>query len=205
MSVCPNATIFAPDLLTKKLNKMKKFLFASVLALVSFGAFAQDEKPLTFSIGVDGAVPVGNWFTSGTGKFSDYYSFGIGGSAQANYNLDETLALTLNAGYISYMPKTVSGVKMPSFSVVPVLAGIEYNFTPQVFASAQLGYSFYGGDAVKGATTSGFSYAPGIGFRFAEKFSALLKYQGTSAKMKASGASASGNFSHIGIRLAYSF
>lgn len=184
---------------------MKKFLFATVLALVSFGAFAQDEKPLTFSIGVDGAVPMGNWFNSGTGKFSDFYSLGFGGSAQANYNLDESLALTLNVGYISYMPKTISSVKMPSFSVVPVMAGMEYNFTPQIFASAQLGYSFYGGKAIDGGSLSGFSYAPGIGFRFAEKFSALLKYQGTSAKWKEGSVSEKGSFSHLGIRLAYSF
>lgn len=162
---------------------MKKFLFASVLALVSFGAFAQDEKPLKFSLGADVALPMGDF-----GKAS---SLGIGGSAQANYNLDESLALTLNAGYMNYTYK--SSVGGGSAGIVPVLAGIEYNFTPQVFGSGQLGMSF--------STTSGggssFTYAPGVGFRFGENFSALLKYQAWSKSSVTS--------SQIGLRLAYSF
>lgn len=162
---------------------MKKFLFATVLALVSFGAFAQNEKPLTFSIGVDGALPMGD--------FGKAASFGIGGSFQGNYNLDESLALVLNAGYMNYSYK--SSVGGGNAGVVPVLAGIEYNFTPQVFATGLLGMSF--------STTSGggssFTYAPGIGFRFAEKFSALLKYQAWSKSSVTN--------SQVGVRLAYSF
>jgi len=115
----------------------------------------------------------------------------------------------LNAGYLSYLPKKIGGEKLPSLGVIPILAGIEYNFTPQVFASAQLGYSIYTGKFLSDddLKMSGFSYAPGIGFRFTPNFSAMLKYQGTSAKVKydGGGESESGNISHLGLRIAYSF
>lgn len=186
---------------------MKKVFLIAALAVASFSVKAQDEpKQLSFSVGAEAALPVGDLGDSDV-KFGDYYSFGVGLSLQGTYALDESLGLTLNAGYISYLPKKIGGEKVPSLGVIPILAGIEYNFTPQVFASAQLGYSIYTGkllsdDDVK---MSGFSYAPGIGYRFTPNFSAMLKYQGTSAKAKADGGSSTGNVSHLGLRIAYSF
>jgi hypothetical protein len=188
---------------------MKKTLLIAALAVASFSLKAQNEsKPLTFSIGAEAALPVGDFGDSQV-KFSDLYSFGAGLSLQGKYALDESLGLTLSAGYISYFEKEYLGIKPGSLGVIPVLAGIEYNFTPQVFASAQLGYSIYTGKNLSDndAKMSGFSYAPGIGYRFTPNFSAQLKYQGTSAKVKYdnNSSSESGNLSHIGLRLAYSF
>ncbi len=189
---------------------MKKLFFSAALVAASFASFAQDDaaKALTFGVGVDVAMPIGKFGKNTEEKFSDLYSLGIGGSVQAKYALDEQLGITLSLGYMSYMPKTIEGEKVPSFSAIPILAGIEYNFTEQIFASAQIGYTIYGGkllsdDDVK---LAGLSYAPGIGFRFAENFSALLKYQGTSATLKAGDFKETGNnISQIGLRLAYNF
>ena len=188
---------------------MKKVFLIAALAVASFAVQAQDEaKPLTFSVGADVALPIGD-FGDSDAKFGDYYSLGLGLSLQGTYALDESLGLTLNAGYLSYLPKKIGGEKLPSLGVIPILAGIEYNFTPQVFASAQLGYSIYTGKFLSDddLKMSGFSYAPGIGFRFTPNFSAMLKYQGTSAKVKydGGGESESGNISHLGLRIAYSF
>ncbi|MBC7935619.1 MAG: porin family protein [Rhizobacter sp.] len=186
---------------------MKKVFLFAALAVASFAVQAQDEsKPLTFSVGAEAALPIGDFVDSPI-KFSDIYSFGAGLSLQGKYALDESLGITLSAGYISYFEKEYLGEKPGSLGVIPVLAGIEYNFTPEIFASAQLGYSIYTGKYLDDAKMSGFSYAPGIGYRFTPNFSVQLKYQGTSAKIKFDdgGESDSGSLSHIGLRIAYSF
>ena len=188
---------------------MKKVFLIATLAVASFSLKAQDEaKQLKFNVGADVALPVGDFIEGGT-KFSDLYSIGLGLSVQGVYSLDESLGLTLSAGYLNYMGKKIGGEKVESLGAIPILAGIEYNFTPQVFASAQLGYTIYTGKLLSDADLkmSGFSYAPGIGYRFTPNFSAMLKYQGTSAKIKADGGggSESGNLSHLGLRVAYTF
>lgn len=191
---------------------MKKVFLIAALAVASFSLKAQDEvKPLKFSIGADVALPVGDFIDSDLFglKFSDVYSLGLGLSAQGTYALDESLGLTLNVGYMSYLGKEVGGEEVESLGVVPVLAGIEYNFTPQLFASAQLGYSFYTGKFLSDSDLkmNGFTYAPGIGYRFTPNFSAMLNYRGSSVKIKEDGGSESvkGNLSQIGLRVAYSF
>lgn len=169
---------------------MKKLIFASILSLASFVGFAQ-EKPLTFGIGVEAAMPLGDW--------KDVQGFGIGGTLQGNYWLDESLALTLNSGYKHYSGKdyTVLGQTFegPSLGVIPILGGIEYNFTDQIFASAQLGVSMF---KAKGADegTSAFTYAPGIGIRFGNA-SLLLKYTGYSKDNVTN--------NDLGARLAFNF
>lgn len=186
---------------------MKKLFLVAALAAASFASQAQDDAtPIKFSLGADVALPVGDFITSDA-KFSDGYSLGLGASLQATYALAESLGATLNVGFMSYLPKTVDGEKAESFSVIPILAGIEYNFTPQVFASAQLGYSIYSGKFLKDndLDLGGFTYAPGIGYRFTENFSALLKYQGASVNLKGGGEKISGNLSQIGLRIAYTF
>lgn len=166
---------------------MKKLFFISALTAVSFAGNAQNQtgKPLKFSIGLEAALPLGT--------FADDFSFGIGGSAQADYSVAEKLALTLNAGYISFSGKTISGYKTPSIGLIPVLAGFKYDLTPQLYGSAQLGVTF---SDQKGAGSI-FTYAPGLGYKFTENFDALLKYTGYSDK--------GGTSSTVGLRIAYTF
>ena len=155
------------------------------LSTASLVGFAQ--SPVKFGIGVDAQFPIGD--------FGDVSSFGIGGSVQANYTLDPTLDLTLQAGYINFNGKDIpnTNLKFDNSGVIPVLAGIEYNFTPQVFASGQLGAGF---GTEKNSNTS-FVYAPGIGYKFTPNFNLLLKYTGYSAKSTTS--------STVGVRLGYTF
>lgn len=175
---------------------------AAIFTAATFGAFAQSDdnaKPLRFSAGLEAAMPFGD--------FADMSSFGIGGTVQANYALDSKLSLTFNTGYIYYSGKaTTTRISVPGFpdfvvespkvniGMIPVLAGIEYNFTPNVFASGQLGLTFGSGNA----TGSNFTYAPGIGYRFTENISALVKYTGMSSK-------GGGSLSSAGVRIAYTF
>ncbi|HSN62226.1 MAG TPA: outer membrane beta-barrel protein [Ferruginibacter sp.] len=166
---------------------MKKLLFIAAFTAVSFLGQAQDDasSPLRFSIGFDAALQLGD--------FGDAYSFGIGGSVQADYSVAEQLALTLSAGYMNYSGKTVSGFKIPSTGLVPVLAGIKYSFTENLYGSAQLGMSF----STEKNGGSSFTYAPGIGYKFTPNFDALLKYTGMSDDGT--------NLNQIGLRLAYTF
>ncbi len=137
----------------------------------------------TFSLGVELALPVG--------VFGDLYSFGIGASGQGNFKIDNDLALTAYAGYINYSLKDTYG--NGSIGYIPVLGGIEYDFSPKVFASAQLGLTFYSG----GGGGSAFTYSPGIGLRLSRSITALLKYTAQSKNEATSGA--------IGLRAAYNF
>ena len=91
-------------------------------------------------------------------------------------------------------------VKGADFGLIPVLAGIKYSFTPQVYASAQLGVSF----STEKDGGSNFTYAPGIGYKFSENFDILAKYTGYSVKSSGSG-SKSTSLNTGGIRLAYTF
>lgn len=181
---------------------MKKVLLSLAIIAAAFGANAQSEtsSKLKFSVGVEAAAPIGD--------FGDAYSFGIGGSAQADYWVAPEFALTLNAGYISFIGKdvtipgfTIGGVtfpsstyKNPSIGYVPVLAGGKYNFTPQFYGSAQLGITFATGN---GASGSAFTYAPGVGYKFTDNLDALLKYTGYSSD--------GSNSASIGLRVAYTF
>lgn len=135
-----------------------------------------------FSIGVEPSIPVG--------KFGDISSFGIGGSAQAEFKPANNYGLTLNAGYISYTYKASAGGGSGGF--IPVLAGVKYTFSPKVYGHAQLGASF----PSSGGTTS-FTYSPGIGFQLSKEIDALIKYTGMS--------SAGYTYGSLGLRLAYNF
>jgi hypothetical protein len=173
---------------------MKKVFFILALTAASFAGFAQDGgKALRFSVGVEAGLPVGDW--------SDYTSFAIGGSVQGDYFVAPDLALTLNAGYLSLSPKTitVAGVsyKGESTGIIPVMAGIRYFFSPNFYGSAQLGAAF---GTESGAGTA-FAYAPGIGYKFTDNFDAMVKYQGFSSKVD----DVSVSNSLIGLRVAYTF
>ena len=172
---------------------MKKVILSLVVvAIASLSASAQKEKAeskdLKFSVGVEAGLPIGD-FKSG-------YSFGIGGSVQGEYAVAETVGITLNAGYLSFTGKTITeggqSLKLPSTSMIPVLAGAKFHFTEKVYGHAQLGLSFFNNGG-----GSAFTYSPGIGFDLAENFDILIKYQA---------ASKSGStLSFIGLRAAYTF
>ena len=165
---------------------MKKLLLSLAVIAATLSASAQTKtttSPFRVSLGVDAVAPFGN--------LADVTSFGIGGSLEGDYAVDNTLALTLNAGYIKFLQKNNNGLKL---GVIPVLAGIKYYFTPQFYSSAQLGVGVF---TSNGNSISKFAYAPGIGYKFSDNFDAGVKYQAYS-KNKVTDNTAS-------LRLAYTF
>lgn len=159
-------------------------LFIILVSIISLKAQSKKVKPIhnSFSLGAELSVP--------TGIFSDIYNFGIGASAQVNFFFAQHTSLTIYGSYINYYVKSKYGSGSEGF--IPILGGIEHNFSPTVFGSAQLGYTFY--TTVAG---SAFTYAPGIGFRINKKFTALFKYTGKIKSAISSNAA--------GLRIAYNF
>lgn len=104
-----------------KLKQMKKLIFIAATTIFGFAANAQDASPLKFSLGLEAALPIGD--------FGDTHSFGIGGSVQGDYSIAESLDITLNAGYINFSGKKVNGYTYDGFGYIPLLAGIKYNFS----------------------------------------------------------------------------
>ena len=177
---------------------MKKLILAFSIFAIATSVNAQ-TKPTRFSIGVEAALPMGDFNTAG-------YKFGIGGSAQIEHKVASDLGLTLNAGYITFS-NTVSGDKY-HFSEIPVLAGVKYWFSPKVYAHGQLGAIFNSTkfpSSLGGGTYSstGFGYSPGVGFLISNNVDLLIKYVGNSVSNKNSGYSG-GTASTLGARLAIS-
>ncbi len=169
---------------------MKKVLLSLAIVAVAFSASAQKEKQeskaLKLSVGVEAGLPIGD--------AGDVYSFVIGGSAQGEYAIDKSIGLTLSAGYLNWSGKTVSGFKVPSTGLIPVLVGAKYYFTPKVYGHAQLGMSFASGN---GASGSAFTYAPSVGYNITDQIDVAVKYQAASKDGFTT--------SFIGIRAAYNF
>jgi hypothetical protein len=167
---------------------MKKLLFALAILAFAATANAQDakrDKPFLFSLGLEGALPLGD--------FGKAYDWGFGGSLQGEYKVAPELGLTLNAGYLTFSKESDA---TPSFGLVPVLAGAKYYIGGGAYVHGQLGAGF-GTDEGQGTN---FMYTPGIGYLFAPGFDAQLKYVGISNSGEDTG---SANF--LGLRLAYNF
>lgn len=165
---------------------MKRILFVfTFIIIVSSSLRAQDKaaNSTNISLGLEGSFPVG--------VFSNGYSFGIGGTFQVDHKISSKAALTLNTGFIYYSLKsTAIGSNL---GIVPLLGGVKYYVSPQVYLNGQLGAAF--------STNTGggtfFEYSPGLGFVVSKNIDALIKYVGMSK--------AGGTLSSVGVRIAYTF
>lgn len=113
---------------------MKKLsIILLILAFVSTVTFAQDKK---MGVSVQGALVLP------MGDFGDVAEMGFGGTGTFLYNLNKNLSITGTVGYISFSGKDDIGLDDYSFSMIPILAGVRYYFTPDKFkpyVSGQLG------------------------------------------------------------------
>jgi hypothetical protein len=149
---------------------MKKIIISSFILIGALTATAQKGSKMGFNIGAE--------LGFATGNLNLAYSIGIGATAQLEYAMDEKSRITVNSGIIQYVGKKISGtaLKNQSNAVIPILAGVKYNFASNFYGSAQLGVSLFTGKV--GATK--FTYEPGLGFKINEKLDALVKYTGYS-------------------------
>ena len=173
---------------------MKKILFVIATSFISLAGFSQYRQAGSeLSIGIEGGLPLNGWTESG----QKLYSFGIGGSIKYAYNFDESVAATLQTGYLNFLAKTVNidGAtgKMPALGQIPIKAGVRFSMG-QFYAEPQLGMSIF--TASGGGSSTAFTYAGNIGVQASKNFDVSLRYEGWSKD---------GNAGFLGLRLAYTF
>lgn len=187
---------------------MKKIFLAFAVLLTATIVTAQKNStanPTVFSLGLEGSVPTGD-FHSLAG-----YNFGFGGSAQVAHKVASNITLTLYAGYLNYAnQRTLVGSTSSNkyhFSVIPLLAGAKFWFSPKVYAQGQLGVAFnstkYSNSTGTINKTTSFAYSPGVGFVLAKNIDLVIKYFGNS--IPGNSYSNGGTLSSFGARLAYNF
>jgi hypothetical protein len=153
-------------------KNMKKSLFVACLVLTTIFANAQkrsSDNKVSFNVGGELALA--------TGDFSSTHSFGIGATAQLNYNLEENIDLIANAGIIAFSGKKIEGTnsKYKGIALIPILVGGKYYFSENFYGQAALGLGIFNGS---GSSVNKFSYSPGLGFKINDKLDALVKYTG---------------------------
>ena len=196
---------------------MKKVFYLLTLSvLIASTSFAQDDKKTTkegtsLSVGLEAGLPLGDF-----GKGS---SFGIGGSVKAGLPIFDGGAVTLSAGYMSFMAKTVSGVKGNATGIIPIKAGLRFRISEGFYGEPQLGVSMVnakylsvdqnGNPTTVSANKSYFTYAAGVGYMmkqidigvryeaFSQKVAAIDQNFNLTTKSVATG--------FVGLRIAYNF
>jgi hypothetical protein len=114
-----------------------RYTIAALLFALAGTAAAEEVKPRTKTIGIDGgvAMPTGGW--------GDAAGFGIGALARFEMPLQKKLVLTARAGYIAHLEKKAEGMfggeASSSTSEIPIFGGMRYAFTPKAYAAAELG------------------------------------------------------------------
>lgn len=136
----------------------------SIFFLFLFATLSAQQKNSKFYgiISVNAGIP--------TGLFSSVYSFTAGGSAGVGYSLSQQTSFTGTIGYLNFLRK--GGGEGISF--VPILAGFQYHFIPEVFISME------GGVAIPTYANGGIlaCIIPAAGYQINRKVSASLNYTG---------------------------
>ncbi|MDQ6756597.1 MAG: hypothetical protein M3004_06645 [Bacteroidota bacterium] len=174
---------------------MKKLIVATGIFALAISANAQDNlilpavlntgnsapkaamatRSTRFIIGVEGGIPMGIMNTAG-------YKTGIGGSLGVAHNVASSLDLNFRVGYINFGNKNTTPYKY-HLSVIPVMAGITYWFSPTVFAKGELGAAFNSTKRSNSTTSTSytsteFAYSPILGVKVSQNLALLVKYFG---------------------------
>ena len=164
---------------------MRKLILSFVVLFaiaVTVNAQGADEKSFKIGVGAMIGLPVGD--------ASDAANLAYGVDVMGEYGIASSMALTLSAGYVDWSYK--SGFS--DAGVLPVLAGLKYDFSEKFFGSAQVGLSFF---TASGSDGSAFTWAPGVGYKLTEKLDAVIKYQSATKN--------SFDTSFLGLRIGYTF
>ncbi|QES88475.1 outer membrane beta-barrel protein [Rhizosphaericola mali] len=187
-----------------------KNLFFTFLALVSLDhLFAQNHSGSEISIGVEGGLPLST--------LKETHKFGFGGTVKYACNLDETIALTLQSGYIVYPGKSFKSIYYPNSSQapysekmsfpnlrqIPLKAGARFSFG-NIYLEPQLGVSFtstpqksYTEFDINKTSNTAFTYAGNIGIFATKEIDISARYEGFKMNDR--------NVSIIGLRVGYNF
>ena len=145
---------------------MKKLLLAGAFAL--FGAVSMNAQA-GFNLGANVGLPVGDR--------GDFSSFKLGLDANYLWSVGDGFNLGIGSGYQAWLGKDVNGFKVPTLSLIPIVAVGEYNINDQFAIGADLGYGLTMWDGNNGG---GFLYQPKVMYNLGESGSLWLGYQGLS-------------------------
>ncbi|HEY5462388.1 MAG TPA: hypothetical protein VIJ95_03965 [Hanamia sp.] len=136
----------------------------SIFFLFLFTIVSAQQKNSKFYgiISVNAGIP--------TGIFSSVYSFTAGANAGVGYSISQQTAFTGTVGYLKFFEK--GGGEGISF--VPILAGFQYHFIPEVFISLEAGAALptYAHGGILACAI------PAAGYQINRKLSASLNYTG---------------------------
>ena len=172
--------------------KTKLFLVTVMCVIaLSINAQSKNEKPFKIGAGAIIGLP--------TGDASDIFNLTYGIDLMGEYTVAPSTALTLSVGYVEFSKKSEYKDMLDALGItvktglIPVLAGVKYDFSEKIYGSAQIGISF----ATESDGGSAFTFAPGIGYKISDQFDLMLKYQSASKD--------GGNTSFLGLRAGFTF
>lgn len=128
---------------------MKKVVIAALALLIPTAALAQDPPadpnaapaaPPPAATGMAASQMIGAdlQLALPVGDFSDAAGFGIGALIRYERMVIPKLSLTGRVGYIYNLGKDVGPINI-QFSTIPILVGIKYDITPELYAGAEAG------------------------------------------------------------------
>ena len=165
------------------------------------GGSGTSVKEWRISVGPEAGIPIGD--------FSNEYNWNIGGSAQVDIPIIQSLYVTVNAGYQNFFVKNGNfpdNVADKNLQLIPVKAGLKYFFLGDLlYVQGEAGASFLANKSDVGASNAAaFVYAPTVGvlLKLAPKnyIDVGFRFEGTSSFYNGG---SSNNF--LGLRVAYSF
>lgn len=155
--------------------KAKLFLLVTLFVLtLSVKAQIKNDQPFKIGAGAIIGLP--------TGDADEVFNLVYGIDFMGEYTIAPSLAITLSAGYLDFGKKSEYKDMLDALNIdvktgmIPVLAGLKYNFSEKIYGSAQIGLSF----ATESDAGSAFTFAPGIGYKISDNFDLMLKYQSAS-------------------------
>lgn len=150
---------------------MKKAIL--ILSLITGSAVmlnAQAPEGFQFGAGIRAGLPVGD--------FGDTHSFGIGGELQGEYGFSKDFSGIFTTGFSHFFGKeeTIGNitVEYEGVGLIPILAGVRYYPSSNVFIGAQAGLGILTGN---NNSEAGFNWQPQVGFN-TEHFQVALNYNG---------------------------
>ena len=145
-----------------------------------------ESQAQEFSGGLELGMPINK---------SDKNGLGIGAAFRYESPWGVQTSLIVDGGYLSFAGRTVGLTSYPTWSVLPLQAGIKYYFDDPFsgfYVSGQLGIHFI---TIASRTEQDFGFAPGLGYHL-EKIDIGARFQ---AILGANNES----YNFIGIRAAY--
>ncbi len=159
-----------------------------LITTIFFAVHTKHSTAQNLSGAVDVGIPINK---------SDNTGLGIGATARYEGPWGTHTSAMLDAGVISFAGKTVGATSYPSWTVIPIQAGVKFYFDELfsgLYISGQMGIHFI---SVASESQQDFGFAPGIGYHF-NKADVGIRFQSILGANNES-------YNFIGIRGAYIF